>query len=186
MSNIVTLGIVELNSIAKGILACDAMVKISDVQLIESYPVCPGKYIIMVNGDVAAVESSVQAGVEVSKDNFVDQLVVPHIHKQIIPGLLGTSKFKEIKAVGVLETFSVSSTILAADTSLKASLVDIIEIRLAKGLGGKAFYTLTGTISAVTSAIEAGAMIVQNQGVLVNKEIIPNPHKALQQQLTEW
>ncbi|MBU1078835.1 MAG: BMC domain-containing protein [Spirochaetes bacterium] len=181
-----TLGLVELNSIAKGIFACDAMVKISDVEIIESYPVCPGKYVIMISGDVAAVEASVKTGMLTAKDNFVDKLVIPHVHSEIIPGILGTLEMHDIQAVGILETFSVASAIVAADTSLKASKVNLIEIRLAKGLGGKSFYTLTGSVAAVTSAIEAGALILEKEGVLVDKQIIPQPHESLKQQLTEW
>lgn len=186
MSDVITLGIVELNSISKGIFTCDIMMKTSAVELIESYPVCSGKYIIIISGDVASVESSIHEGIKASETYFVDYLIIPHIHQQIIPGLLGTSKTTEINAVGVLETFSVASTIIAADASLKSSNVDIIEIRLAKGLGGKAFYTLTGSIASVKSAIEAGTMAVQKDGVLLNKEIITNPHESLKQQLLEW
>lgn len=186
MPDIITLGIVELNSIAKGIQACDAMIKRSDVKLISAYPVCPGKYIIIINGDVAAVESSVQAGIDTAGTHFVDKMIIPRIHPQIIPGILGTSSDVNIEAVGVLETCSVASTILAADSSLKASQVNVIEIRIAKGLGGKAFYTLTGSISAVTSAIEAGILKVKNDGVIINKSIIPDPGEALKQQLKEW
>jgi microcompartment protein CcmL/EutN len=183
---IITLGIVELNSVAKGIMVCDNMLKTANIELIESLPVCPGKYIIIVNGEVADVESAVNIGIQTAEINYVDSLTIPKIHPQIIPGLLGTVKHANIDAVGVLETFSVASTIKAADISLKASKVDIIEIRIAKGLGGKSFYTITGSVSNVTSAIEAGAFQVKEDGVLVNKVIIPRPHNNLKQKLIEW
>lgn len=186
MPQIIALGLVELNSIAKGILASDAMLKRSDVQIIESYPVCPGKYIILVSGDVAAVDASVKAGTETAGIHFVDQIIIPHVHPQVLPGLLGTSRIRALSAVGVLETFSVASAILAADTSLKAARVDMIEIRIAKGLGGKSFYTLTGSVADVRTAIEAGALTAEKEGVLVGKEIIPEPHPDLKQQLLEW
>jgi microcompartment protein CcmL/EutN len=186
MGKILTIGLVELNSIAKGIETCDIMVKAADVDLIDSYPICPGKYIILISGDVAAVESSVERGIECAGANFVDKLVIPHIHPQVIPGILGTVEVNEINAVGVLETFSVASTIVAADASLKAAKVNIIEIRLAKGLGGKSFYTLTGDVASVRSAIEAGSLIIEKEGVLVNKVIIPEPHNYLKKQLIEW
>ena len=186
MAKVITLGVVEVNSIAKGIEACDAMVKISDVELIDSYPICPGKYIIIVSGDVAAVESSVAAGINVAGANFVDKLVLPRIHPDIIPGILGTTEIKKVEAVGVLETFSVASTIIAADASLKAAKVRMIEIRLAKGLGGKSFYTLTGDVADVRAAIEAGELIIKKEGVLVNSVVIPDPHPYLKEQLLEW
>ncbi|MDD5065990.1 MAG: BMC domain-containing protein [bacterium] len=186
MSTITTLGLVELNSVAKGILTCDTMVKKADVELIEAYPVCPGKYVIIISGDVAAVENAVHAGIAAAESNFIDQMVLPRVHDQIIPGLLGTSQILDIQAIGILETFSVASTLIAADTSLKASHVHILEIRLAKGLGGKSFFTITGTVANVTAAIEAGSHIIAKDGILVNKEIIPDPHPSLKQQLLEW
>lgn len=185
-SNIITLGLLELNSIAKGIETCDIMVKTSDVDLIDSYPVCPGKYIILISGDVAAVETSVERGIATAGANFVDKLVLPHIHPQVIPGILGTAEVEKIDAIGIIETFSVASTIIAADASLKAAKVNIIEIRLAKGLGGKSFYTLTGTVAEVKAAIEAGSLIIEKEGVLVNKVVIAEPHILLKKQLLEW
>ncbi|MBN1899600.1 MAG: BMC domain-containing protein [Spirochaetes bacterium] len=181
-----TIGLVELNSIARGIETCDIMAKASDVELIDSYPVCPGKYIIMVSGNVAAVQSSVERGIETASANFVDKLILPHVHPQVIPGLMGTAQTDHIQAVGILETFSVASAIIAADASLKAARVDIIEIRIAKGLGGKSFYTLTGNVAEVQAAIDSAALIVEKEGVLVYKTVIPNPHESLKQQLLEW
>jgi len=186
MEKILTIGMVELNSIARGIETCDIMVKASDVELIDSYPVCPGKYIILVSGDVAAVESSVERGISTAGANFVDKLVIPHIHPQVIPGILGTAEVEKIDAVGIIETFSVSSAIIAADASLKAAKVNIIEIRLAKGLGGKSFYTLTGDVAEVRAAVDSGALIIEKEGVLVNKVVIADPHPYLKQQLVEW
>jgi microcompartment protein CcmL/EutN len=46
-------------------------------------------------------------------------------------------------------------------------------------LGGKAFMTLTGSVSAVESAIEAGAQVVGQKGMLVNKVVIPRPRPEL-------
>jgi len=55
----------------------------------------------------------------------------------------------------------------------------LIEIRLAMALGGKAFATLTGDVAAVKAAVDAGAAIVAEKGLLVNKVVIPSPRKEL-------
>ena len=55
----------------------------------------------------------------------------------------------------------------------------MIEIRLAMALGGKAFCTLTGDVAAVTSAVDAGARIIGEKGLLVNKVVIPNACQEL-------
>ncbi len=57
-----TIGMLEFTSICRGIEACDAMVKAGDVTLITAKTACPGKYMILVTGDVGAVKSAVEAG----------------------------------------------------------------------------------------------------------------------------
>ena len=42
-----TIGMLEFNSIAKGIETCDVMLKAAEVSLIRTSTVCPGKYIII-------------------------------------------------------------------------------------------------------------------------------------------
>ena len=45
------IGLVEYKTIPKGIEAADAMLKASEVQLLFSSPICPGKYVTIVGGD---------------------------------------------------------------------------------------------------------------------------------------
>ena len=61
-----------------------------------------------------------------------------------------------LEALGIVESFSVASLIEGADAAVKAANVQLIEIRLAMALGGKAFVTLTGNVAAVQSAVDAG------------------------------
>ena len=62
-----------------------------------------------------------------------------------------------LDAIGVIETTTVASSILSADAALKTATVDLIDIRIANGLGGKSFFTVTGEVSDVRSAVMAGA-----------------------------
>ena len=56
------IGLVESNSIAKGFEICDAMAKTANVTVLVAKSICPGKYIVMIGGDVAAVRQSGEAG----------------------------------------------------------------------------------------------------------------------------
>lgn len=89
----------------------------------------------------------------------------------------------KLDALGVIESFSVTSLLEAADAAAKAADVQLIEIRLAMALGGKAFVTLTGNVSAVQAAIDAGANLVSEKGLLVHKVVIPRPHENLLNEL---
>jgi microcompartment protein CcmL/EutN len=66
-----------------------------------------------------------------------------------------------------------------ADAAVKAAKVKLVELRLAMALGGKAFFSVTGEVAAVTSAAEAAANIISEKGLLVNKVIIANPRQEL-------
>jgi microcompartment protein CcmL/EutN len=173
------IGLVETISIAMGIRATDAMAKKADVEILESTPVCPGKYVILIAGDVSSVESALDSGRRAGEDTVVDTLFIPHVHPQIFPAILGATEVRALSALGVLETFTVASTILAADAAAKAAPVSLIELRLAKGLGGKAFFTMTGEIYEVEAAMAAGLEIARRGGNLVRSVVIPRPHEDL-------
>jgi microcompartment protein CcmL/EutN len=174
-----SIGLIELTSIAAGYQVSDAMLKAADVELVLSRSICSGKYMVMVRGEVGAIEASVSAGVHAGNFSVIDSFVIPNIHEAVFPALSGASKVEELEALGIVESFSVASLIEGADAAVKAANIQLIEIRLAMALGGKAFVTLTGNVAAVQSAVDAGAQIVGAKGMLVNKVVIPSPRPEL-------
>jgi len=174
-----SIGLIEFGSIAAGYEACDAMLKAADVDLILSRSICSGKYIVMVRGDVAAVESSVQAGTQAAGFAVIDTFVIPNVDASVFPAIAGNTKVERLEALGIIESFSVASLIEGADAAVKSANVKLIEIRLAMALGGKAFVTLTGNVAAVRSAVDTGAAAVARKGLLVNKAVIPSPRPEL-------
>lgn len=173
------IGLLEFNSIAKGIEASDAMVKAAHVELVTSHTVCPGKFIVLVAGGVAAVRSSIEAGEAVARGFIVDKFEIPNVHPDVFPAITATSKVEHMEALGVIETFSVASTILASDAAAKAAAVKLIELRLANGIGGKSYVTMTGTVADVTAAVDAGSEPAKAGGLLVSRVVIPQPHADL-------
>lgn len=174
-----TIGLLELNSIAKGIEVADSMIKAAEVKLIKANSICPGKYIVLISGDVGAVKASVEVGVDIGREFVVDKLVLPSVHPQLISAINGTTFINELNSLGVLEFFSIATSIVAADAAAKAASVELIDLRLGFAIGGKAFVTLTGDVSAVKEAVEAGARVAADTGMLVNKVVIPSPRKEL-------
>jgi microcompartment protein CcmL/EutN len=57
-----SIGLIELTSVASGFQVCDTMLKAANVELILSRSICSGKYMVMVRGEVGAVEAAVSAG----------------------------------------------------------------------------------------------------------------------------
>src|SRR5215831_12757991 len=174
-----SLGLIELTSIAAGFQVTDAMLKASAVNLVLSRSICSGKYMVMIRGDVAAVQAAVSAGTQAGNFSVIDSFVIPNLHESVFPAISGATKVEELEALGIVESFSVASLIECADAAVKAANIQLIEIRLAMALGGKAFVTLTGNVAAVESAVEAGAQVVGSKGMLVNKVVIPSPRPEL-------
>lgn len=177
------IGLLELNSIAKGIEAADYMIKAAEVELLQAKTICPGKYIVLISGDVAAVKASVEAGNNIGKEFVIDQLVIPNVHPQLIAAINGTAHVNQLYSLGVLEFFGIATAVIAADTAVKTAAVELIDVRLGLAIGGKAYITLTGDVSAVTAAVEAGSLVAMNTGMLVNKVVIANPRKELLEML---
>ncbi|MCX7876338.1 MAG: BMC domain-containing protein [Melioribacteraceae bacterium] len=174
-----SLGLIELTSIAAGMQAADIMLKTSNVQLIVSRTICSGKYMVLIGGEVAEVQAAVDRAAQQIDFAVIDTFVIPNVHKDIFPALSGHSNIEMLEALGIIESFSVASLIEGADAAVKAANVKIIEIRLAMALGGKAFCTLTGEVAAVTSAVDSGAKLIADKGLLVNKVVIPQPRQEL-------
>jgi microcompartment protein CcmL/EutN len=183
MKEMNAIGLIELTSIAAGYLVADAMLKTSDVQLLLSRSICSGKYIVLVGGDVAAVKASVESGKISAPGMIIDSFVIPNVHKDVFPAISGISQVQMLEALGIVESFSVASLIEAADAAVKTARVQLIEIRLAMALGGKAFVTMTGDVAAVRSAVDAAAEVCSQRGLLVNKVVIPNPRQELLKEL---
>ena len=175
----IAIGLVEFSSIARGIYAADQMVKISEVEIVTAQTICPGKYIALVEGDVAAVQDSVHIGEKFAGEYFVDSLVIPNVHHGIFPAITGATMPEHVTALGIFETFSVATMITAADQILKAAELEAIEIRLGTGLGGKSFFTFTGDVAAVETGVEAGRGVAETKGLMVDAEVIPSPSDRL-------
>ncbi len=176
-------GMIEVNSIAAGIEAGDAMLKIAEVTLINAQPVCCGKYIVIIQGSVAAVKSSVDAGISVAGSSLVESLVIPNIQKQVFEALSCATAIEKKGAIGVIETFSLVTAVYAADTAVKAADIELIEVRLGRGMGGKSFVVMTGDVSAVRFAVDSAAKGGAGDGMIVRTTVIPSPHTDIMKAL---
>ncbi|MBA7626998.1 hypothetical protein ES703_34459 [subsurface metagenome] len=174
--DLTVLGVLEFNSIAVGIKALDAMVKAAAIRVVDTKTVCPGKYIVIITGELAAVDASLTAGKETGQGHLIDELFIPNLHKQIIPAIKGTAGCTSWGALGVIESFSVTASIEAGDIAAKEAEIQIPEIRLAMGIGGKSYVKLVGSIEAVEAAMRAGVEYIRGKGLLCQEIIIPKAH----------
>jgi len=177
------IALVETNSVAAGIQAGDAMVKKADVQILEARSICPGKYMVLICGEVGPVSEAFDVGVATAADTLVDQLLLPNVHPSVFPALMSATPPRDDEALGIVETVTAAICIVAADAAVKASDVQLLEIRLANGLGGKSFVLMEGTVADVEAAVAAGVELVKEEGLLIRQVIISQLHEQMRSKI---
>ncbi len=172
-------GAIETCSIATGLQAADAILWQSAVEMLFCEPVSPGKFVSLFTGAVEEVQSSVRRGAEVAGGDLTDHLVIPNLEPQILDALCGKFGTVALDAIGVIETDTVATLVVAADVAAKTALVAPVELRLANALGGKAFVTFVGAVGDVRAAIAAGAAAAAERGHLAREVVIAGPHPEM-------
>ena len=175
------LALLELDSIAAGIEAGDAMAKRAPVDVIRAGTVHPGKYLVLVAGAVADVEEAVDAGREVGGPSVVDVVLLPNAHPDLVDGIRGDRRAPEGEALGIVETTTVAAIIEAADAGLKGAHVRLLEIRLADDLGGKGYLLFDGSVADVEAAVEIAVDRIAASPGLAHR-VIPRLHAEMAEQ----
>lgn len=174
------LGLLELESLARGVVVADALVKRAAVHIAIAEAITPGKYLLVFTGPEAEVDESFQAAREAGGALVIDALHLPHVSEALVAVVLGAApeKVAPHDAVGIVELHTVAAAIRAADVALKAATVRLTHLQLARGIGGKGWFTLAGAQADVEAALEAAAAAVGAE-VLVTTELIQRPHPEL-------
>jgi microcompartment protein CcmL/EutN len=175
--------LIELTSIARGYRVADDMVKKAPIRLLDLGVISPGKYLIVVSGDVGSIEESYLAGLESGGEWVIDHLFLPQPHEGVVQALEKRLPEAGVDAMGLIETFSAISAVRSADVALKAAQVQLIELHYAKHLGGKGYFALTGEQYDVEAALEAAVSSLREGGLLLRQEIIARPHEEFKARL---
>ena len=177
----VALGVLEIDSIARGLKVHDELVKRAAAHVLRAHPISPGRYLLIIGGEVAEVEESMTAA-KLEADIFLHQwLLLPHIDEQVLHAISGTIVRTPMDTLGILESQSISPMIGASDVAVKQTGVTILQLRLASSIGGKAVLLIGGDVDTVEAALEVGENRIDD-GFLA-KEIIRNPHEDFVAQL---
>jgi microcompartment protein CcmL/EutN len=176
------LALLELDSIAAGIEAGDAMAKRAPIDVLRAGTVHPGKYLVLVGGAVADVEEALEAGREVGASSVLDAVLIPNVHPELVAGIRGERRAAAGEALGIIETATVAAILEAADAGLKGAHVRLLEIRLADDLGGKGYLLFDGAVADVEAAVEIGvARIAASPGLAWR--VIPRLHAEMAENL---
>ena len=173
------IGMIEFKTVSAGITAADAMVKTAQVELLEAQTVCPGKYIALISGALSAVQAAVEAAKKVREEELIGSFVLGNPHESIFPAIYGATHIERVDAFGILETYDAASIIVAADAAAKTAIVDLIELRVAKGMCGKSYLILTGEVAAVEAAIEKAKQTAAKDGMYLDSSVIAHPDEQI-------
>lgn len=179
------LGVLELATIARGVVALDRMAKRVETTLVAARTLSSGRYLILLSGEVAEVEEALDAGLAAAAEDLVDHLFLPDPHAAL-RALLGSSVpgYEPEASLVVVETGTIAAALRGLDRALKAAEVRPVELRLGAGLSGKAVFTLAGALDMAEAAREAieGAL---RSAHLIRIEVIARPHPDLPARLMD-
>lgn len=173
------IGMVEMTTVSSGFTAADEMAKAANVEILQTEVTCPGKFVILVTGELSAVRASVDRAAARDADKVIDTFVLGNPHESIFPAIYGTAQPEKIDALGILETYDVAALVVAADAAAKTAIVELIELRLAKGMCGKSYMLLTGSVSAVQAAIDRAKEEAGEKGMFLDSSVIARPSDKL-------
>ena len=179
-----SIGLLELKSIPVGVETADAVLKAAHVELLTATPTCPGKYVIIICGAVGAVKSAMESGKQAAGVYLVGHHIINNVHDSVPSAIVGTVEVARTAAIGMIETMTALTAVQAGDMAAKAANVTLMEIRIARGLGGKGFILLTGEVSSVRSAVKAAMHQLEETGDITSSCVIPSTHPGLIEKLS--
>jgi len=180
-SEINSIGLIELSSVAAGYMVEDCMLKAGAVRLLLARTICSGKFLIAITGDVTSVEAALHAGAATAGASLIERRQIARVHPAVLAGISQAVDIdpKQLRSIGVIETFSAASIIEVADAAVKSANVVLLRVHLAMALGGKGFLLMAGDVSGVQAAVAAASEIAAKDGMLVGRCVIPAPCEEL-------
>jgi microcompartment protein CcmL/EutN len=180
-SEIKSIGLIELSSVATGYMVEDVMLKAGSVQLLLARTICSGKFLIVVSGDVTSVQAALLAGAAAAGASLIERRQIARVSPSVLAAISQAVEVdaKHLRSIGVIETFSAASIIEVADAAVKSANVTLLRVHLAMALGGKGLALMAGDVSSVQAAVAAASKVAADDGMLVGRSVIPAPSPEL-------
>jgi microcompartment protein CcmL/EutN len=176
------LGFIELSSISRGLYLTDVAVKKALIRVIASQPISGGKHVLLFVGDVASVEESFNAATAAGDGTILKQILIPGVHEQLAPFVdslwsRDPATAAAGESVAIVESTTLAGALLSADRALKHAQVSLCRLRLGQGIGGKAYFVLTGKQEEVEAAVEAARETLNQVESFCRADVIPRPEE---------
>lgn len=178
------LAVVEFRDIPTGMFATDAMLKKAPIAYVKCGTISHGRYLTMIGGTAASVDEALDEGVLQGGDSVLDRIMLADVHPRVYEAIIGGRRTRGQGALAIIETGTVASNVRAAEAALKATAVELVEIRLADaGLSGKGVSLYQGDLHEIEEAVEVATRYLEHAGVTARHRIIAAPHESLLAQI---
>lgn len=146
-----------LHDAPAGLFALDVWLKEADAQVLFAGEVEPGQWLLLLMGELAALQAGFAAARREAAAEIADQLFLPAAHPQLLAALKGQLSVDALQpaeepALGVVRSAALLQTLLAVDSGLKAADVALLRLRLGTALHGCGEAAWFGSHDAVLAA----------------------------------
>jgi microcompartment protein CcmL/EutN len=172
----------DIGDIPVGLRVLDALAKEAEVTVGAAGTIQRGHYLILFGGEVEPVEMSFVRAKGVVGPSLEDAVMLPHAEERIVPSMMqGLIRWPAVgDTLGVVQTGSPPTMLRAVDAALKGAEVQLVELRVADGLGGKAIATLWGELFDVEAAIaQATDAMARGNAARGSTTIIPRADETV-------
>jgi len=146
----------DVGDVPPALLALDALAKEAHVEVLARGTIHPGRYAILFAGEVEPVERSLYKSLSACRSALCDQVMLPHAEERVVPAILDGTRLWPAPGdtLGVMQLDYPPTLLRAVDAALKGALVELVELRLGDGLGGRGIALLWGETHDVEVALE--------------------------------
>jgi microcompartment protein CcmL/EutN len=176
--------VVEYGSISRGIGALDAICKRAGLAVLHASPVCVGKFLICVGGDIAAVKEAKTAAEPAGAaagEAPVSSCLITGAHPAILQYFRheAPARSQYPAALGIFEARTAAKGFQSLDSALKAANAALLRVWLGTQLGGKLCWALGGGVSEIQSGIAAARQAIPERAHAGSRVVIaPDPAVA--------
>jgi len=186
------IGFIETLGMVPAVYGADYMLKAANVELVSYENVGSTLVTIVVQGDVAACKSAMEAGAKAAASigrltassviprpvNAVNHILNVHRIVEEESEECYSERIRHGNALGMIEIFGLAYILQAADAMGKAADVEIIGYE--NVASGYISVLAEGDVAACRSAVEAGIKAVEDMGgQIYSSAVIASPHPAL-------
>ena len=150
------LAMLDVGDVPPALLALDALAKEAHVEVVARGTIQPGRYAILFAGEVEAVERAFYKAHSACRASLCDQVLLPHAEERLVPAIVDAAMQWPAPGdtLGVIQLGFLPTLLRAVDVALKGALVELVQLRLGDGLGGRGIALLWGETHDVEAALE--------------------------------